>query len=137
MKVYSVYAFGDNKNSIVPHSVFAKKEQAFKSAADICKKLFISLGLADNAHSYNHVYKEFLSQIKEGEYIQAIMEYNVYVDCYEKTSNVKFVNVVETDFVGSFVYDANVGVRCKKCKDYNNYAEPNQDDGSYLCYSCR
>lgn len=26
---------------------------------------------------------------------------------------------------------------CKKCNEQNEYAEPNQPDGSYLCVSCR
>jgi len=29
------------------------------------------------------------------------------------------------------------GVVCKKCNCKNEYAEPNQDDLSYICYSCR
>jgi hypothetical protein len=29
------------------------------------------------------------------------------------------------------------GCHCKKCKDYFPYAEPNQEDGSMVCYACR
>lgn len=29
------------------------------------------------------------------------------------------------------------GCHCKKCKEYFPYAEPNQDDGSLVCYACR
>lgn len=29
------------------------------------------------------------------------------------------------------------GCRCRKCKEFNEYAEPNQEDGSFLCYTCR
>lgn len=29
------------------------------------------------------------------------------------------------------------GCTCKKCGDVYPYAEPNQDDGSFKCYSCR
>lgn len=29
------------------------------------------------------------------------------------------------------------GLNCKKCNDYYPYAEPNQQDGSLICYSCR
>ena len=29
------------------------------------------------------------------------------------------------------------GMYCKKCQNFYQYAEPNQDDGSLLCYSCR
>ena len=29
------------------------------------------------------------------------------------------------------------GMKCNKCLNGNDYAEPNQPDGSYRCYSCR
>jgi hypothetical protein len=29
------------------------------------------------------------------------------------------------------------GHSCKRCKNYNEYAEVNQSDGSHMCYSCR
>lgn len=29
------------------------------------------------------------------------------------------------------------GMRCQKCKTFYEYAEPNQEDGSMICYSCR
>ncbi len=29
------------------------------------------------------------------------------------------------------------GCDCKKCKEYFPYAEPNQEDGTLICYACR
>lgn len=29
------------------------------------------------------------------------------------------------------------GMVCKGCKTFYEFAEPNQDDGSMICYSCR
>lgn len=29
------------------------------------------------------------------------------------------------------------GCSCKKCREFNEYAEPNQEDGTFICYSCR
>lgn len=29
------------------------------------------------------------------------------------------------------------GCTCRKCKEYYQYAEPNQDDGTLICYGCR
>lgn len=29
------------------------------------------------------------------------------------------------------------GMYCKKCNDFVEFAEPNQSDGSMICYSCR
>ena len=32
---------------------------------------------------------------------------------------------------------APAGVCCKRCHALNGWAEPNQKDGSYLCFECR
>ena len=29
------------------------------------------------------------------------------------------------------------GCDCKKCKEFYPYAEPNQEDGTLICYKCR
>lgn len=29
------------------------------------------------------------------------------------------------------------GCNCKKCKELFEYAEPNQSDGTFICYGCR
>lgn len=29
------------------------------------------------------------------------------------------------------------GCACKKCKEFYQFAEPNQEDGTLICYSCR
>ncbi len=29
------------------------------------------------------------------------------------------------------------GCTCKKCKEFYPYAEPNQEDGTLICYGCR
>lgn len=29
------------------------------------------------------------------------------------------------------------GCTCKKCREFYPYAEPNQEDGSMVCYGCR
>lgn len=34
-------------------------------------------------------------------------------------------------------FKKSTGYNCVKCHDFNAYAEPNQDDGSYKCYFCR
>jgi hypothetical protein len=33
--------------------------------------------------------------------------------------------------------DISDGCTCKKCKEYYQYAEPNQEDGTLICYGCR
>jgi hypothetical protein len=29
------------------------------------------------------------------------------------------------------------GMKCTRCKDFNDYAQSNQADGTFLCYTCR
>lgn len=29
------------------------------------------------------------------------------------------------------------GATCKRCEDFNEFAEPNQPDDTFLCYRCR
>jgi len=29
------------------------------------------------------------------------------------------------------------GATCKRCEEFNEFAEPNQDDDTFLCYRCR
>lgn len=29
------------------------------------------------------------------------------------------------------------GCSCKKCKEFYPYSEPNQEDGTLICYACR
>lgn len=29
------------------------------------------------------------------------------------------------------------GSTCKKCKEYSKFSEPNQPDGTFICYVCR
>ena len=29
------------------------------------------------------------------------------------------------------------GCACKKCKNFNEFAEPNQPDKTFICYACR
>ena len=33
--------------------------------------------------------------------------------------------------------NSGAGCTCRKCDNYNEYAEPNQVDGTFLCFSCR
>ena len=40
-------------------------------------------------------------------------------------------------FVGSGKQVCSAGCICKKCNAKNDYAEPNQSDGTYLCFECR
>lgn len=51
--------------------------------------------------------------------------------------NVKPVD--NTSFNVKPVDNANTGggLNCTKCKSFNAYAEANQPDGTYICYSCR
>lgn len=53
-----------------------------------------------------------------------------------------------TNWLGGIDYDSastppaakvkkSVGCTCKKCKTFNEYAEANQPDDTFICYGCR
>ena len=54
--------------------------------------------------------------------------------------NPKYIDE-EYVFIGEkLVYEVSFilqGAFCKNCYNYSEYAEPNQDDGTLLCFSCR
>jgi hypothetical protein len=71
-----------------------------------------------------------------------------YIDLYEVPESIN--NITDDDYwnEGEFmiplfepeeppakkVYN---GFNCIKCQEFNKYAEPNQKDGTFKCYSCR
>ncbi len=52
-------------------------------------------------------------------------------------------NQISFDFMDQMAYDSPKendgmdGCFCKKCKEFFQYARPNQKDGTLICYSCR
>ena len=60
--------------------------------------------------------------------------------CKEFSIEMKYLNesiVWIVSSVISSVVSINKGMICKNCKESCLYAEPNQFDGSFICYSCR
>lgn len=74
-----------------------------------------------------------------------IPSYSIYgytLKCIIVHKSTQFLADTEYLFNISF-YDehiwsrAELGLNCRKCQAYNEYAEPNQSDGYYMCYNCR
>jgi hypothetical protein len=58
----------------------------------------------------------------------------------ESHANVDFLSLVDRlDLLFDKMeeHDPSGGMFCKKCNNFYDYAEPNQLDGSLICYSCR
>jgi hypothetical protein len=49
----------------------------------------------------------------------------------------KIINIYETEIVKTKQYSILDGSSCKKCKEFYQFAEPNQPDGTMICYVCR
>lgn len=49
------------------------------------------------------------------------------------------LNIINLDGIKKLVKKVNDkdGCDCKKCGEYNEYAESNQSDGSFICCKCR
>lgn len=57
---------------------------------------------------------------------------NYYIPIYPAQQiTLDFLEVVEEKKKDS------EGCSCKKCENYYEYAEPNQDDGTLICWACR
>jgi hypothetical protein len=44
---------------------------------------------------------------------------------------------LELDIPWEAVTEKSKGCSCKKCKEFNEYAEPNMPDKTFMCYACR
>lgn len=44
---------------------------------------------------------------------------------------------VSGDLSGPAPVKKSAGCSCKRCKDFNEYAEVNQPDNTFICYTCR
>lgn len=53
---------------------------------------------------------------------------------YDHSLSIRTDAVVHSKIAGPGEYD---GCQCKKCHNFYPYAEPNQEDGTLVCYSCR
>jgi formylmethanofuran dehydrogenase subunit E len=58
--------------------------------------------------------------------------------CQDDNDSWAFGESFDFDFIKDLEPKKNSeGCVCKKCKELYPYAEPNQKDGSMICYSCR
>jgi hypothetical protein len=44
---------------------------------------------------------------------------------------------LELDLQWEDTQEKSKGCSCKKCKEFNEYAEPNMPDKTFMCYACR
>jgi len=60
--------------------------------------------------------------------------------CKKLQINTKYLNeniVYISEHMVAAIVKKDEGCSCKICKEYKRFAGPNQDDGSFICYSCR
>jgi len=61
---------------------------------------------------------------------------NTYI--YGTPYPIQFLNIqLDLEFDKSTPVEESIGCFCKKCKNFNEYASPNQDDKTFICYACR
>lgn len=77
---------------------------------------------------FDRVFKEVFSKEYVGAYLGSQRPWQSFFGDYTSTVSIgkKLISVAKA-----------AGMRCKSCNASNEYAEPNQNDGSYLCYDCR
>lgn len=137
-------------------ALFESERDARKYACDRIKRtMAVRYGADDSDSDHHDVYIKILDHIKNGDYEDAIIEYADWVD--ELEDEAVFHAVYSRDIHPSSegggvakspsksssmngkskkVYFTN-GATCK-CGYHNEYAsESNQDDGTYLCGTCK
>jgi hypothetical protein len=60
--------------------------------------------------------------------------------CKSLNIDLKFLDEIVYYITDNFIYKINAvldGINCKKCNDFLGMAEPNQPDGSFVCWRCR
>jgi hypothetical protein len=88
-----------------------------------------------------------IAKDKEGYYLYVPHYYNlknsVVADQYKCKAlgiDKKFLNenmVYVSEKMVASVVKRDEGTNCKVCKEFTRFAEANQPDGSFICYSCR
>jgi len=96
--------------------------------------------------------KDFIGQQK---YHEAINEFNYFKSTYAVNDERIFVYVLrgkvhsknfgisrahplaQSSSNGYFFLSDKSGAKCRRCHDINEYATPDNVDGTYTCYSCR
>lgn len=58
-------------------------------------------------------------------------------DFFKKYNLIYRENYIKSSSLTNFVSVNKNGLTCKVCKELYPYAEPNQYDGTLICYSCR
>jgi hypothetical protein len=125
--------------------LFERKEDAQEYTIDrilIRLQRFYQADQFDSEHKQD--YKKFLELVKTDKG-RAINYYNDWVD-ERPASGRKKMNCYEQGIITSSKGDSKLkkkihypdGAHCKKCNELNQYvAESNQDDGTYLCGTCK
>jgi hypothetical protein len=96
--------------------------------------------------------KDFIAEQK---YYEAINEFNYFKSTYAPHEEKIFVYVTkakihsnnvgvsrahplaQSSSNGYFFFSDKSGAKCRKCGDINEYAKPDNINGTYVCYSCK
>ena len=46
-------------------------------------------------------------------------------------------SVIQDNLARKIINNSSDGCTCQKCGQFNEYAEANQSDGTFLCFTCR
>lgn len=150
-----VYEYHSVEDYDINITLFESEQDAQKYACDRIKRtMALHYGANDSDSDYHDIYLKILDHVKNGDYEDAVLEYadwvgeleedHIYHAVYSRDvhSSSTSDGSVPTKKSGSApskvkkVYFTN-GATCK-CGDHNEYvSESNQDDGTYLCGTCK
>lgn len=74
------------------------------------------------------------SKPREGINLSSSFRYGADQKAFSYSLSAVTTGIAHSKTVGPGEFD---GCQCKKCHTFYAYAEPNQEDGTLICYSCR
>ena len=115
--------------------LFANEDLAYEEAVKIANQTFIRYDAHLSSSNHYAIYNCFKDLMNKKRYKDAFNDFIEWVDDTDIEFDM-FVYSKEIQGMPVIKTSSQNGMKCCKCGEYNEYAEPNCGDGSYKCYKC-
>ena len=147
-----IYEYHYLNENVVEISVFQEKMDALAHAVRCAEKTFLEFNGNTVGSDYFDSYEEFINLIRLNSLQEALNLYQdwagdlnddemIFHSIYErevKESSVSYSGKRGRQSKKVPKISFSDGATCKKCQQHNEYvSESNQDDGTYLCGTCK
>jgi len=120
----------------------------FRTADEVSVKLKHERIVVASASDYDtKINLEIIAMYDNGYFVFVPSKYNLQGSVYVDKGNAFKLNIPErfldsrinyiTDEHIVSLYNRREGCTCSRCEEFYHHSEPNQEDGSMICYQCR